>query len=210
MHPMLDNQSHARVAMGVLWINAGWNAAWLVDNVAGHPAVKNFTSAVLMIGLRAMIVLGAAITFFIWFYRAYKNLDLAGVNTLYAPGWAVGGFLVPLMNFIRPYRILEEIWRENAGLISASNTDGVQREEQPGILLKAWWACCVLSWLSLLAEARIFLLNPAAPAPEALAWLGSFFMLLAAILTIRVIKTVAAFEGIVLEKHRMSELLQVD
>jgi hypothetical protein len=206
---MLDNKLHAQAAIVFLWINVWCSAAWLGYNVAGYQVVKNFASALVVMLMRSVMALGAMITFLLWFYRVYKNLDLAGVNTLYAAGWAIGSFFVPVINFIRPYRIMEEIWQENAGLVKASNPDGAQTEEQSGALLKWWWECWSLSWLSLLpAGNKISLLNPAAvmlPSREVFVWFNSFFTLLAALFAIRVIKTVAAFERIVFEKHRLQK-----
>jgi len=212
VHPMLDNKLYARAAIVFLWMNVWCSAAWLGYNIAGYQVVKNFAAAVVVVVARSMMTLGTIVAFLLWFYRAYKNLDLAGVNTLYAPGWAIGSFFVPILNWIRPYRIMEEIWQENAGLIKASNAAGSPVEEQPGSLLKWWWECWVLSWLSLLADSKISSLSPAvvmSPSREVMVWLHSFFTLLAAIFAIRVINTIAVFENAVFEKHHLREQLNI-
>ena len=54
----------------------------------------------------------AAIFFIIWFSRAYKNLGRLGVEGLrWRDGWAIGAWFVPLLNFVRPKAIADDIWR---------------------------------------------------------------------------------------------------
>ena len=54
----------------------------------------------------------AAIFFIIWFSRAYKNLRRLGVEGLrWREGWAIGAWFVPLLNFVRPKAIANDIWR---------------------------------------------------------------------------------------------------
>ena len=44
-----------------------------------------------------------ALAFVVWFYRAYENLRALGVLSLrWGTGWAVGGWFVPFLNFVRP------------------------------------------------------------------------------------------------------------
>jgi Domain of unknown function (DUF4328) len=48
----------------------------------------------------------------VWFRRAYKNLKSMGRNQ-YGPGWAIGGWIVPIMSLFRPYQIAKELVRES-------------------------------------------------------------------------------------------------
>ena len=90
--------------------------------------------------MMGMVQLGlfvtCAITFLMWFHRAHKNLKAGGLNDLrYTPGWAVGGFFVPFLNFVRPFQVMKEVW------IGSANLSGdVEAESWPTPLVGWWWA----------------------------------------------------------------------
>ncbi|MFC1995866.1 DUF4328 domain-containing protein [Chloroflexota bacterium] len=46
-----------------------------------------------------------AVLFYMWIHRAHRNLPSLGVSGLkYSPGWAVGGFFIPILN-LRIFRL---------------------------------------------------------------------------------------------------------
>lgn len=75
--------------------------------------------------------------FLLWTARAYANLHRAGLPYLrHAPGWAVGAWFVPLMNFYRPYTIMKEIWhRTQDGFLPAGTPT------RPHTVIRYWWLC---------------------------------------------------------------------
>jgi hypothetical protein len=51
-----------------------------------------------------------AILFLMWIYRAHRNPPSLGASGLkYSPGWAVGGFFIPIWNLFRPFQVTTEI-----------------------------------------------------------------------------------------------------
>jgi hypothetical protein len=53
-----------------------------------------------------------AIVFIFWFFRAYRNLTRLGIQDLrWGKNWAIGAWFVPLLNFVRPKSIANDIWR---------------------------------------------------------------------------------------------------
>jgi len=53
-----------------------------------------------------VLLIGAAVTFLVWFHRVDKNLSaLGGRDLKYTPGWAMGGFFVPFLNLVRPSQV---------------------------------------------------------------------------------------------------------
>lgn len=53
-----------------------------------------------------------ACAFLIWLHRVRVNVRALGVRRLaYGREWAVLGFLVPLLNLLRPYQVVREIWQ---------------------------------------------------------------------------------------------------
>src|SRR5262249_18534574 len=87
-------------------------------------------------------VLAAAIAFIAWMYRAYKNLGPLGATNLdSSPGWAIGGWLVPFLNFRRPYQVLSEMWVES----EAAGRDGRRFGVDLPPLLGVWWVVWVVA-----------------------------------------------------------------
>ncbi len=91
-----------------------------------------------VIGIVQSIVYIAGLVFFlIWFHASYKNLRSFGCQNLrYTPGWAVGSFFVPIMNFFRPYQIMKETY-ENS---STTNGSTIDRS-----MVEPWWAAFLIN-----------------------------------------------------------------
>lgn len=53
-----------------------------------------------------------AIFFILWSRRVYRNLGPLGTHLLrFRPGWAVWGWVVPILSFARPKSIANDVWR---------------------------------------------------------------------------------------------------
>lgn len=73
-----------------------------------------------------------AVVFVVWFHRAAVNAQgFAGDPLPHAPGWAIGGFFVPIVNFIRPYQMARQIEAASGGGVSA--------------VIGWWWALWIAS-----------------------------------------------------------------
>lgn len=89
----------------------------------------------------------AAIPFFAWFRRAYRNLGGLGVQRLrYKPGWAIGGWFVPVLGLVRPKQITNDIWRATAPGQPA-RLDAPPQHKRPGPIVQLWWGLFLLSGL---------------------------------------------------------------
>jgi hypothetical protein len=93
--------------------------------------------------VEAVTLVIAAVCFIAWFHRAYFNLlRLGATSTRYGPGWAIGAWFVPILNFWRPKQIANDIWR---------GSDPGHPAEQPlwsgpvSPLLWFWWAAWLLT-----------------------------------------------------------------
>jgi hypothetical protein len=53
----------------------------------------------------------AAVMFLAWFYRARVNAEGRGWPQHLSPGWAIGAWFFPLLNFWFPFQIMVDIWR---------------------------------------------------------------------------------------------------
>lgn len=98
-------------------------------------AIEAATAAYLIAALLA------AAFFIAWFYRAYRNLPRRGMSDLrFAPGWAIGGWFVPILALVRPKQIANDIWRGSAAYPAATPS---WRNGDPGPLLNWWWGVWV-------------------------------------------------------------------
>ncbi len=87
--------------------------------------------------LHGLLSFGVFISFLIWFRLAYCNLPALGATKLaYTQGWAVVGFLVPVLNLETPYRIASQVW-------NGSDPDYLDAESWMSLntpsIVKWWW-----------------------------------------------------------------------
>lgn len=78
--------------------------------------------------------LATAIVFIVWTHRAYKNVDSLGGMRSMGPGWAIGCWFVPFLNFVRPYQVVRECHSA-----AVADDDPVTTVNAP-LWLNAWWA----------------------------------------------------------------------
>ena len=158
----------------------------------------------MVIGITQMVnYLVTAVFFLMWFHRAHRNLPALGANHLeFTPAWAVGGFFVPFLNLVRPYKVAREIWKASSPGVGVN--DGVSWEQVSGSpLLGFWWGAWIIS--NILGQLLSRLGRNAEGAEEfiTLSWLGiaaNLASLLAAALAILVIKKIDERQT---EKHRL-------
>jgi hypothetical protein len=102
--------------------------ALLVAYAAGFDGVLDATARaetnafLALLSFVAIIpVLAVGVPFLRWFYLAYRNLqELEHTHLRYTPGWAVWGFLIPFVNYVRPYQVMRDLWRQLD--VAASNS----------------------------------------------------------------------------------------
>jgi hypothetical protein len=93
--------------------------------------------------LLGLFFLLAAVPVAGWIYRAHANLRDADVSELtYSPLWSVGSFLVPLVNFVVPFRAMRELHNRSHG-------EGPWQARSPVADVTSWWACHLAAGLVL-------------------------------------------------------------
>lgn len=88
--------------------------------------------------------LATGVLFIIWFHRTRRNAEVfeSGVQRM-GPGWAVGGWFVPIANLWFPYRVASGIWEASVRL----HPDGGWRTV-PKTVLNLWWGGWIVSVLA--------------------------------------------------------------
>lgn len=81
-------------------------------------------------------------TFFImWFRRAYFNLHQKVNHLEFSEGWAAGAWFVPILNYIRPYQIMKELYVETENYLVKNKSNYAKTLKLS--FLGIWWA----SWI---------------------------------------------------------------
>ena len=87
----------------------------------------------------------AGILFFAWIYRTYKNLIAIKVRKLeFEPSTAIGYFFIPLLNFYKPHKIFQELWKVSSFSAYEANA-GDWNSVKDSSLIRWWWLLVLLS-----------------------------------------------------------------
>lgn len=119
------------------------------EAMAGHPvpqAASEFIRLLMQAAgvLTSVSSLTAFVLLLVWLHRAYRNLHALGARQLSdSPGWAVGSFFIPLLNWYLPYRIVADIWIESDPRPSAPEQAG-RRRARRALFVLIWWG----AWLA--------------------------------------------------------------
>jgi hypothetical protein len=81
-----------------------------------------------LLGIENLVTLVAMITFLVWIHRVFVAIRESGRTTSWSPGWAVGGWFLPLANAVIPWLTVR---------------DALKALGKPTALAGAWW----LTWL---------------------------------------------------------------
>lgn len=82
--------------------------------------------------LQVIVVLGSGIITLRWIHRANWNARALGATGLtYTPGWSIGWYFIPVMNFWKPYGAMKQIWQASA--------DPADWQSQSTPALLGWW-----------------------------------------------------------------------
>ncbi len=60
--------------------------------------------------ISAALYIIAAISFLMWFYRAYSNLESMGLRLSHGKGWIIGSWFVPIYSLFKPYKIMKDMF----------------------------------------------------------------------------------------------------
>lgn len=79
-----------------------------------------------------------------WLRRMYRNLPSLGKHdTRFRPGWAVGAWFVPILNWIRPKQMIDEVWHAGDLELPDSYTYSTEGERVPAVV-NVWWGFWVV------------------------------------------------------------------
>jgi protein TonB len=83
---------------------------------------------------KLLLITAANGAFTVWLYVVLKGLRAKGARVRFAPHWAITGFFVPILNFVRPYQVVADAWR------CADSLQGGGGSAPIPWRIKLWWA----------------------------------------------------------------------
>ncbi len=168
--PFISARTHMKVlgcllmlTAAVCWTAVGvdWALLHLADEVrAGHEVTRadRLAHTRTASALASAQWVCSAITgglFLAWLYQCRVNVRALGARKLrWRREWTLLAFLVPVLNVLRPYQVVREVWQ--ASDPSVGDPLGWQRVRVPS-LLSWWWAtfliflaCELVAWMILI------------------------------------------------------------
>ena len=117
-------------------------AGELANIVQRAEDADDYVSAASSLFLLVQVVI--TVLFIIWMFRAAKNHEALGrTNTRFGPGWAIGGWFIPIANLVLPVLIVQDLWR--GGDASRPRDVATWRNARGSWLVGCWWTAWVLS-----------------------------------------------------------------
>ena len=111
------------------------NSVWFSQAQAESNDARQLIVGFLFLG--SFIVTGSA--FLKWIYQANSNCHGFGALGMeFSPGWSIGYYFIPFVNFYKPYYAMKEIWNVSTNPIN-------WQSEQKIPLLSRWWTLWVIA-----------------------------------------------------------------
>jgi Domain of unknown function (DUF4328) len=141
----------ARVAMffvGVVSAIGLVRGPWLIQRALSEDAILESSPTLAgMTSLFAFAIVASAIAVMVWFKGAYDNaVPLGAAGLRYTPGWAIGGWLIPIGNLFIPKQLADDLWRSSDPALPADAGHHWKFTPVPGVL-HLWWIAWLLRWL---------------------------------------------------------------
>lgn len=89
------------------------------------------------------LLIATSVVFIIWFFRARKNVELFGLHRpRLGPGWAIGGWVCPVVNLWFPARIASDLWK---GSDTSKGAADIGKPFGRVVLILCWWIPLTIS-----------------------------------------------------------------
>jgi hypothetical protein len=90
-----------------------------------------------VLGLGTFVLVAIFVLLIIWLWRAYSNTRALGATPWrWARGWAVGGWFIPLANFVIPKMLINDVWR---GADARAPGNPRWRKLPVAAIVTVWW-----------------------------------------------------------------------
>lgn len=123
-------------------------AVTLLTWAIGAENFANDLPAAGAIAILGLLLSGVSIftyvVFLVWMHAAAKNIRSFGHEGLeFTPGWAVGWWFIPFMNWVKPFQALKEIWQASDPEAIGTGSQSWRASVVPGTF-GVWWGTYLL------------------------------------------------------------------
>jgi len=147
------------ITAAVSGLSAGFEISqiYLLSGIGSYAAINEetrwahtFIRNTLLVS-RLVLYAAIGIAFVTWLHRCRINVRAFGCRRFrYSRSWAIIGFLVPILNFFRPYQVVAEVWR--ASDPRSVETPVAWMNMPVSRFVPAWWVTLLASaFLEILA-----------------------------------------------------------
>ncbi len=96
--------------------------------------------------IELLLLAAAGIIVIVWLWRARSNAEtLCAARHRLSPGWVIGGWFCPIVNFWFPHMIVADVVRASDPRTPADAPD--LRGRSISAVVTAWWLCFVINWI---------------------------------------------------------------
>lgn len=218
MNPLKNNENRAKNALSLLWIIFIMYFVLIFSDILQTLMLNDIKSGITVSmekfqlnDLRQLIVsylylaifIISAITFILWFRRAYYNLHQKVTYLNYSEGWAAGAWFVPVVFLFYPLQIMKELYYETHELLEKNQIQPKAKNNQ--LLIGFWWALWII--VELLSRYEFIKMRSATTVDDVL-FLTNFSIvstILALVNTILIIKLVKDYALLESQLYTISE-----
>jgi uncharacterized membrane protein len=97
-----------------------------------------------------LLTIAIAVLFIIWMWRGANNNDALGrPKPRLSDGWTIGGWFIPIANFVIPVLMMQDLWRGSDAAVPRGDSEW--RVARGSALIGVWWALLVASVIARIA-----------------------------------------------------------
>ncbi|WP_147450265.1 DUF4328 domain-containing protein [Corallococcus carmarthensis] len=180
-----DSRERAHRATVLQYVSAGTSLVGLLYELLlvpefGNPLAAERLSRWGVLVLAMAVVVATQVTLLMWVHRVVRQLKALGADIGMSPARAVWMWLIPLLNWVKPYHVMRDIAEKLGGASFVAS-----------LPLQLWWAANVLARILEKAEAKLLVRETATAdttTRDVVGLLSSVCAVAAALLYVQLIK----------------------
>lgn len=222
MEELRPNAQRGNYALAMIWAVLSLSVIILISEILQITFYSTDSSSevvdwlIVATGLPSLLyiiaLIASAVTFIMWFRRAYYNLRIKTGRTEYTDGWAAGGWFVPFLNLYIPYKIMKELFvKTDQYLYNECEQPYTTRLNKSYVT--GWWALWLISGFVGNISFRIEWNASFNADPEVslfVSIISSLLNIVSAIITIILIKDYMEAEKLFNEVNEDTDIVSVD
>lgn len=209
MEPLRPNDRRAKNAISMVWAVLALRIVATLFTVIeeGYISKTSYVDYHILIafyyGMSAsgilffILFIASAITFIMWFRRAYFNLHQIGNDLLYGEGWAAGSWFIPVLNLYMPYQIMKDLYTKTNSVLSQNLMTCNKR--LPIKYINWWWGLWIITLVLENISFRSFILDDIYGIASGIDIIVTLLYIPLSFITVKIIKDYSEIEEVLAE-----------